>query len=373
MQELRDALRTRGMEVETWSASDSASTMEDLPPIPGARLSRTLTNRPALEAFTTTLRATKPDVVHVHSLQGAPLRIPEVARSHGARVIWTHHDFYAICPRVHLHTGAGDRCGGPKLGAACAPCHGDGLRSIFAVPVFALRHVGFVDAMQRSHALVVPSRFVRDLLVENGAPAHRIHVLPPAVPPPARLAGLPHDARTVRFVTASDLRRAKGIDRVLRAFVTLPASGLRLDVLGGPPAPPAPREEAFEQELTALAKGHPVRFLGRYSPGSLLSHLDGAAALIVAPRVRESWGRTVNEALLAGIPVVAPRDGGIAEQVTEGVNGLLWDPDDETDLMRAMRQVVDLGIEMQAEASNWPRAWTLDRHVDQIVAIYEDR
>jgi glycosyltransferase involved in cell wall biosynthesis len=328
-------------------------------------------HRLAYSAWENFLRENRPDVVHVHSLQGGTLRVPELARSHGARVLWTHHDLFAICPRVHLHTATLAPCDGPRFGAACGPCHGDGLRSFVAAPVFALRTAGFLDAMRKTHHHLAPSRWVRDLLVGHGVPEDRISVVPPAVPRPSRLAELPPDARSVRLVTAGDLRRAKGVDRVIRAVRTVAIPGLRLDVLGGPPTPPAPREEDFETQVRELADAPGIRLLGRYLPPELLPALDGATALVVAPRVRESWGRTLNEALLAGIPVVAPRAGALPEQVEDGVNGALWDPDEDGALERALVRVVDEGLLWQAEADRWPRAWDFARCLAEVERIAE--
>jgi glycosyltransferase involved in cell wall biosynthesis len=48
----------------------------------------------------------------------------------------------------------------------------------------------------------------------------------------------------------------------------------------------------------------------------------------------------VLEALAAGVPVVATRCGGIPDQVREGVDGLLVEPDDAESFAAAMRRLL---------------------------------
>ncbi len=147
-------------------------------------------------------------------------------------------------------------------------------------------------------------------------------------------------------------------------------SSISLEVHGGAPAPPAPREVEFEEHLSAAATGSAVSFHGRYEPEELLSILDGAAALIVPSRVRESFGRTANLALLAGIPVIAARHGALPEFVREGVNGVLFDAGDVSSLAVSMRAVLESGLDMQADMDSWPVAPSLDQHVSRLVELY---
>lgn len=367
VQELAAALEARGVTVELHPLAGSSPDAIGDSPIPGRSFATSIANNPQLDAFTDLCRRVEPDVVHFHNLQGLSHRMPAAARHQGATVVWTHHDFFALCQRVHLHRGDGSPCDGPASGVACGPCHG-GLRGLLAAPVFGLRHLGFVAAMQATHAHVAPSQFVADLLTQEPINPARVHVLPPAVPRPARLAE-PTPAGPPRVVFAGDLREAKGADQVVEAFGGL-GRAATLQVAGGPPAAPAPREDAFEARLAALAEGLDVRFTGRFAPDDLARILDGAAALVVASRVRETFGRTANLALQVGVPVVAPNAGGVAEYVREGVNGFLFEPGDVGSLRAALARALDEGLLLQADAPTWG-APSLDDHVDALLGLYE--
>lgn len=327
-------------------------------------------NKRLLDAFREALEKLKPDVVHIHNLQHLSHRVPEVARQAGAQVIWTMHDFFALCQRSHLHKADLSPCGGPQGGVACGPCFG-GLRGLFAAPIYALRHMGFQAAMNTAHQLVAPSQFLADIIIEHGAPAHRVHVLPPAVPRSPRMAELGSDPAVIRFVYAGDLRHAKGPDLAISALHQLAEPGVGLSIHGGSPAPPAVPEADYEAELQSMASVGSVEFAGRYHDEDLLGLLDGAAALIVPSRVRETFGRTANRALQAGVPVIAADHGALPEFVKEGMNGALFAPGDASSLAEAMRRVIDQGIGMQAQAEDWPNTPDLAEHLDGLLPLYE--
>ncbi len=325
---------------------------------------------PVVEAFGEALDRLQPDAVHVHNLQHLSHRIVETARSRGVQTVWTMHDFFAICQRTHLRKGDGSSCDGPQSGVACGPCHAGGLKGLLASPVFALRNIGFANAMRSAHVIVAPSRFLADIIVAHGAPEERVHVLPPAVPRAARMADMASGAGGIRLIYAGDLREAKGADLCIEAMHRLDRSDLTLEIHGGSPPAPAKPEVDFEQRLRALAEGTRTTFFGRYSDPDMMQLLDGATAVIVPSRVRETFGRTANRALQLGVPVIAADHGALAEYVLDGVNGLLFPPGDVDALAKAMERIVDDGVRMQSDAPNWPEVPDLANHVEALLPLY---
>jgi glycosyltransferase involved in cell wall biosynthesis len=73
-------------------------------------------------------------------------------------------------------------------------------------------------------------------------------------------------------------------------------------------------------------------------PASVFAALDVAVAPSVQP---EPFGCVVIEAMAAGTPVVGSRCGGIAEQIVDGVTGLLFTPGDAEALANALRCLLD--------------------------------
>ncbi len=61
----------------------------------------------------------------------------------------------------------------------------------------------------------------------------------------------------------------------------------------------------------------------------------------ILPSVREGFGLVAVESWLHGKPAIVTERAGIAELIRDGVNGLLFDPDEPADLLRKMRALLD--------------------------------
>ena len=75
-------------------------------------------------------------------------------------------------------------------------------------------------------------------------------------------------------------------------------------------------------------------------PEALLPALYAACDLYVWPAVREAYGLAMLEAQAAGLPVVAGREGGVAEVVQHGVTGILTPPRDPQAFARAIETLL---------------------------------
>jgi phosphatidylinositol alpha 1,6-mannosyltransferase len=120
----------------------------------------------------------------------------------------------------------------------------------------------------------------------------------------------------------------KQVER-FRALIGVP--GIRLALVGEGPSVPL-----IQRELAGI----PVTWLGRLSGGDLA---DAYASfdLFLHAGTEETFGQTIQEAHAAGLPVVAPRAGGPIDLVSHGEDGLLFAPDDERELRRAVVRLVD--------------------------------
>lgn len=78
------------------------------------------------DAYRRVLDDFRPDVVHVHSIQGISCRFFEEVRERGVRTVFTTHDYYPICLRCNLMDASGALCEGPSP-ERCAWCNAAGL------------------------------------------------------------------------------------------------------------------------------------------------------------------------------------------------------------------------------------------------------
>ena len=178
-------------------------------------------------------------------------------------------------------------------------------------------------------AYIVPGAAAHAYIESLGVPPARIRVARNAVDP----AIFGSAARTrmngpCRLVAVGRLAPEKGIDTLLEAARDLPVE----IVLAG-----AGPEEA---RLRALA-GPNVTFLGHVDRDELPA-VYADADVAVMPSRSDPWGMILNEAALAGLPLVSTTAAGAAwELIEDGVNGFRVTPDDPTALRAAIIRLVD--------------------------------
>lgn len=138
---------------------------------------------------------------------------------------------------------------------------------------------------------------------------------------------------------------------------------------------------SYRQEIEAYAQrqgltGHLTLIPGLDTASHELVNAYHAADLFALPSVHEPFGIVVLEAWAAGLPVVASRVGGIPSFVVEGADGLLFDPDDEAQVVAAFfRALTDQPLRAAMAARGKARAaaeYGWDVVTRKLVGIYED-
>ncbi len=228
-------------------------------------------------------------------------------------------------------------------------------------------------------AYLAISRAVRQALVAAGVPAGRIRLVhsgvePPVVPPGAREAvrrelGIGTGAPVLGVVAA--LVDHKGHRYLLEAMPAVldafPETVLLVAGAG------ALREELESQARALGLAGGAVRFLGHRSD---IPRLLGALDLFVMPSKLEGLGTAIVDAVLAGVPVVATRAGGIPELIEDGETGLLADVRSPESLARRIVQALadpDLRARLADRARRVARTrFTADAMVEATLAAYRD-
>jgi len=135
----------------------------------------------------------------------------------------------------------------------------------------------------------------------------------------------------ITFGFIGRLDSAKGVERLIDAFTSYACDGVSL-VIGG----------SGEHDYTAQLKGRSedsrIRFIGRTSPREFYPSID---ALIVPSLWNEPLGMVVAEAFAFGKPVIGSKRGGIPEMISHGINGFLYDPDSEDELINSIKLMTE--------------------------------
>ena len=131
------------------------------------------------------------------------------------------------------------------------------------------------------------------------------------------------------FLFCGQMIARKGVDHLLAAFATLPENA-RLLLVG--------REAELPQMLAALTPSvrARVRYAGFQDPEALPPFF-AQADVFVLPSRHDGWGVVVNQALGAGLPIIASDHVGAAHDLLrEGENGFTFSAGDANALAAAM-------------------------------------
>ena len=188
--------------------------------------------------------------------------------------------------------------------------------------------------------ITAPIHFVKDRYVDFGIPADHIVVLPPGMEMDI-WAGAQPALRPLgdglRFGYIGSLLSHKGVHVAIRAFQKLNAPDTELWIHGFELP-----NSAYTKELHALGDSDPrIHFAGAYTPPELPAILNRLDVLLIPSLSYESFSFVTREAVLAGLPVIASRMGGIPEAIEDGVNGLLLRPGDIDTWVAAMHRMVE--------------------------------
>ena len=344
----------------------------------------------------------RPDVVHAHTfVTGLGLAELRAARFAGARVIVTTHSASLgwICQRGTMMRLGQRLCDGLCRSAKCAACalQHRGMpiplaAALGAVPPVlaraarrlpgrlgtALSMVDVIEGNQARQAEMIHTvdRFVLltawalETAVANGAPRAKLALnrlglsQSKIVPKPG-----PDEAPTSLPVRVGYLGRfeaLKGVHDLARAARALPAAlPIRVE-LRGPVATMA--ERRCVAELQALVRHDPrVTFAPAVSHEAAADIIAGYDVLC-CPSLAVEGGPTVAiEAHAVGTPVIGTRAGGLAELVSDGINGRLVRPGSWRELAAVL---TDVAAAPAVTIDRWRRALPPARTMDQIATDY---
>lgn len=346
-----------------------------------------------------------PEVVHFHNYLSLGDDLVGTAKSSGAAVVYTLHDYGLVCPSALLLRSDGQLCG--KSSATffqdCCPTQlraSDGRRPVLASrlpPLFRWRqfatnqprpvlrtllsgavHVAegilgtpettsvdakgrfYLGATQRifdqAHLFLAPSAFLRDRYVRCGlSPSRILH----------HRYGLAHFPRpmhrpspdgSVRFGYIGAFHAHKGIHVLLEAFRRLKGRAslhLHGSSFGSPVS-----EAHFRRITSDSSSGFIVH--GQYDNRRLGEILGGLDAVVVPSVWYENSPLTIQEAQIAGVPVITSDEGGMAELVRDGVDGLRFRLGDVDSLHRVLASVVDRPGMLESMRANAPAVPTIE-------------
>jgi glycosyltransferase involved in cell wall biosynthesis len=181
---------------------------------------------------------------------------------------------------------------------------------------------------------------------------------------------LPQVDRQVKLVFVGRLTPDKGwkftIDAFDRVAEIMDINKIALIVAGD--------GEMYSQIKEELGRKTPhLHLLGRVSPEEIVELLINSD-IYVTTSEKENRSLAIIEALAAGLPILAPRAGGIPQDVEEGKSGFLFAPQDRDDFAAKLKSLAEdsnLRKEMGNYGKGYIKKYSWDNTIGNMVKIWE--
>ena len=154
------------------------------------------------------------------------------------------------------------------------------------------------------------------------------------------------------FLTVGRLTSLKGIVQLITAWLKLPPAILdeTMLVIAGN----GPLREELETQISA--GGADCIHLTGFVEFDQLPQLYHHADVFILPSLEDSWGLVINEAMASELPVLCSKYAHAREMVKEGENGFVFDPLDESDILKTVKIMCE-------QKKNWPEMGRFGRKI----------
>jgi len=239
----------------------------------------------------------QPDIVHMNSLQLGAFLYLKIPERRNCRMVLTLHD----PPAERLNRTAFQQ----QLAAEA--------ESIVAVS----------DAVRRSFCEYFPDQNGKLSVVWNGLER-------PSEP------DIPLPDGPLRLFSAGRVVRDKGFDMIPDALAMMKDDSIRWTLAGD-----GNETVAIQDQCLRLKLSNRVSFLGRIPLSQVYSAIDQSHLVVIPSRWEEPFGLVALQGAQRARPVLASRIGGLTEIIEDGRSGLLFEPDNISDLARLFSQCLN--------------------------------
>ena len=289
---------------------------------------------PALDkVFREYLQVIRPDIVHIGHLSHLSTNIVDIVKKEfGLPIVFTIHDYWLYCLIGQLITPENELCHGPSIGRClkCAQrkfkdtCNEEDIR------VYRQHMERVIDSID---LFLAPSQFVLSFFKRMGVPEDKLkyskygfnknHVA-------FRKRIYANDSH-VQFGYTGRVIPVKGIHILINAFRQISSDQTGLSIYGN--------TNGYDRHLKSNVDDRIV-FHGGYNNNEIDAILRNIDVLVCPSIWYENSPLVIQEAFLAGIPVITSDIGGMSELVQNAKNGFTFKTASVDSLRDIMAKIV---------------------------------
>ena len=347
-------------------------------------------------AFHKVVEEVKPDIVHLHHMNHLSLNLPAIAKAAGAKVLYTLHDFWLMCPRGQfLQTGPSRNepvwklCDGQENRKCAEHCFANRYASgtydtstrqsghdelQYWTSWIASRMEATRNACEQIDVFIAPSQYLGNKFINDfSLPANKVIVEPYGFFRD-RLANRQHcrEVSAIRnhgrpstptplqnrdpyvFAYAGRHQPGKGINILVEAALKLlqdtnsdencnsEDTPFRVKIFGRQDANSSRALQRMIEECPHPQAGDIFSFEAEYANKNIVDTVFNVADCLVVPSIwEENSPLVIHEAQQCGVPVITPSYGGMGELVKDAINGLNFQHRSADSLAETMQKAVE--------------------------------
>jgi len=318
--------------------------------------------------FAEILDLVEPDVVHINHLLYLSFGIVDKANDRQIPIVMTLHDYWLLCPQVHLHKNY-DICK-EKDYLSCAECIKK--QGYFGGNYIALRNKRAFEVLSKIDQLISPSIFLKSKIIQmldnNASDLDIIHLQNGIAFNEREKQPILEAKSSGRIILGyfGSLGEIKGLHILLDAFERLDKQKFDLKIYGN-------CDKNYTDKLDQLFPKWRNYYFGAYTSEESVRLMQAGIDILILPSViYENHPTVVNEALYAGVPVITSDVGGAPEMIKEGYSGLIFKNLDSESLFEQINKLTPLIVRnMQDNLRNY-KPLLFSEHVGIILDLYNE-
>jgi len=371
-------LKEKGIDVEMYTSFPSNFNV--LPPPPRSKIfgEETMLNSTSYSKMV--LNEINPEKGSILHIANAWHGIVPIAEKRGVKTVITIQYWWPTCYFNSMTCNDCDCKTVSKVSKAIRSKKSKPLLTSTLEAFYAIRKMERIKKnVSTASVILAQSKVVKDVLISRGFPEEKIKVINISALT-KNIDYVPYDPNdkffTFAFLSYPD--REKGIFNLLEAFAIAlkKNNNLRLKVIGGLESKhviETVKDLKLTEHVTLTERVPYEEFVKKIR--EILGDVD---VVIVPSLIIETWGRVVTESMLSGRPVLVTRgNGGLVEQVTDGVDGFHVNTYDVKEFAEALYKISLIPREEIKKMGERARANALvkfnpDKIISDLITLYKE-
>ena len=224
-----------------------------------------------------------------------------------------------------------------------------------------------LEMVEVADKIIVITKWYKNVLEINGIVSEKLHYIPQGLTGQLLLKTKENNSIILKLVFVGRINETKGLHLLIKAIGKIPMGKISLDIFG-----PLNDEVYAQKWIGFSASNKNIKWMGVIKPSDMVSTLANYDLLCLPSIICEMSPLVIQEAFAAGLPVIASDVYGNAEQITEGVNGWLFEFNNSLNLAEKLTTLVNNFSLIEQARLNLPIPYSFNSIALEHIKLYKE-